>query len=89
MPHYVYAQVSVIPNKKGMWVYSGSTSNIEKRFEEHESGKTKSTKGYRPLKMVHIGKFSSREEAYERELFLKSGFGREEKNNLIQQSEIV
>ena len=84
--HIVYILIS---SNKGCWSYVGSTSNIVQRLKDHQSGKTKSTKGYRPLKIIHTEKYSSREEAYKRELYLKSGFGREEKTNIIKHSRIV
>ncbi len=83
MKHFVYILVSEI---KSNWSYVGSTGNLEQRFKDHSSGKTKSTKAYRPLKIVHTEEFVTREQAYKRELHLKSGFGREERYNLIKLS---
>ena len=65
------------------------TSNVEQRIRDHNQGKTKSTKGNRPLKIIHREVYSSYEEARARELYLKSGFGREEKAYIIKHSEIV
>ena len=84
-----YIVYILISEKKEHWSYVGSTSNIEQRFKDHQSGKTKSTKGYRPLKVIHTEKHSSREEAYKRELYLKSGIGREERYQIIKHSGIV
>lgn len=82
MIHIVYILVSGI---KYNWSYVGSTSDIEQRFKDHCAGKTRSTKGYRPLQLIHTEEYESREKAYERELYLKSGFGREERYNIIKQ----
>ncbi len=57
--------------------YIGMTGDIERRIKEHNSGKTKSTKGYRPWKLFFYEKYPSRKEAREREKYLKSGVGRE------------
>lgn len=42
---FVYIIVSDI---KGLRFYVGLTANLENRLKEHNSGKTKSTKGYIP-----------------------------------------
>ena len=82
----VYILVSEI---KKRWSYVGYTSNIDQRFRDHQFGKTKSTKGYRPLRLIHTESYVSLEDARKRELFLKSGFGREERYDIIKHSEIV
>ena len=57
--------------------YKGLTKDIENRVKEHNSGKTKSTRPYKPWKLVYLEEYKTREEARKRELFLKSGEGRE------------
>ena len=52
-------------------------SDIDRKIKEHNSGKQKSTKAYRPWILVFSEKHNSREDARKRELFLKSGSGRE------------
>ncbi len=86
MLYYVYILLS---EKRKNWSYVGSTNNIERRFKEHQLGKIKSTKGMRPLKLIFTRLYKTKEVALEKELYFKSGFGREEKNNIIKQSEIV
>ena len=62
--------------------YVGFTRNVDRRLKEHNSGKTKSTKPYRPWKLLFIETFISKSEALEREKYLKSGQGRDYiKNN--------
>ncbi len=53
------------------------TSNLPRRLKEHNSGKTKSTKGFKPWKLFFFEDFDSRKEARNREKYLKSGIGRE------------
>ena len=53
------------------------TTNVENRMAEHNSGKTKSTKGYVPWKLVFVEEFVTRSEAREREKYLKGGSGKE------------
>ena len=63
-------------------IYVGFTGNIERRLKEHNSGKTKSTKGYRPWKLVYTEEVDTRLEARKREKYLKSGIGKEFLKNI-------
>lgn len=54
----------------------GLTNNITRRIEEHNSGRTKSTKGKGPFKLIYRKEFSSRINARKHEKYLKTGFGR-------------
>ncbi len=73
----------LVSQNRANWSYVGSTSDIEKRFKNHTYGKVRSTKGCRPLKLVHTEEFATVDEARARELYLKSGIGREEKKKII------
>ena len=70
---FVYVIKSIKTNRS----YIGHTSNLNKRLKEHNSGKTKSTKGYLPWKLLFFEEYPSRSEAIKRERYLKSGIGRE------------
>ena len=52
--------------------YIGQTENLDKRLKEHNSGKTMSTKGYSPWKVVYMEEFETRSEAVKREMEIKS-----------------
>jgi putative endonuclease len=52
------------------------TENLERRLREHNSGKTRSTRFYRPWTMVFFESFGTRIEARKREKYLKSGIGK-------------
>jgi putative endonuclease len=73
MEYFVYVLESEIDGR----LYKGQTRDINKRILEHNSGKTKSTKGYKPWKLVYFEKFETRDEAVLREKFFKTGSGRE------------
>jgi len=45
-------------------------------LSEHAKGKVRSTKDRRPLKLIHYEYFIDKADAKAREVFLKSGFGR-------------
>jgi putative endonuclease len=51
------------------------SENPDKRLKEHNSGKTRSTKGFVPWKIFFSEHFKTRAE--EREIFLKAGSGKE------------
>jgi len=70
---YVYVIKSLKNNRN----YIGQTNNLKKRIEEHNSGQSKYTSLTRPFKLIHSEEFDNRTDAVRRELFLKSGQGRE------------
>ena len=70
---YVYCLQSLSRN----YLYVGLTDNIERRFIEHQIGKNKTTKPYRPFKLLLVEEFTSRLDARRREKYLKSGIGKE------------
>ncbi|HAT03295.1 MAG TPA: hypothetical protein DCS29_00755 [Candidatus Magasanikbacteria bacterium] len=85
LPYYVYFLQSI---KHGSF-YIGVTNNIERRIKEHNRGQSKSTVTKRPWELKKIEKFSSIEEAYQRERWLKRQKSRiiiekiiEDKNNI-------
>lgn len=57
--------------------YKGLTSNLEKRLDQHYSGKEPTTRKMLPLKLIHVELCDSRTEARTIEKFFKSGYGRE------------
>ena len=79
MEYFVY----VIKSLKESRLYKGQTHNIEKRMIEHNSGKTKSTKGYLPWELVYFESFKTKEDALLREKYLKTGIGREFLKNKV------
>ena len=57
--------------------YVGFTTDVNKRLKEHNNGKTKSTKGYCPWCLFFYEEYGTRIEARNREVYLKSGTGKE------------
>ena len=51
--------------------YVGQTDNLLHRFHQHASGGVRSTKGYRPLVMIHWEAYGQRADALRRERELK------------------
>jgi putative endonuclease len=69
--------VYAIRSKVDGRIYVGFTDNPERRLREHNSGKTKSTKGYVPWESFYTETVPTRVEARNREKYLKSGCGKE------------
>lgn len=63
--------------------YRGMTQNIPKRLKEQNHGKMKSTMAFKPWKIVYSEKCTDRSAARKRELYFKSGAGREYIKSLL------
>ena len=62
--------------------YVGFTENLISRFRSHNQLSTKGyTKRYRPWEVIYLEIYTTKKQAMNREKFLKSGKGREWKNN--------
>ena len=55
----------------------GSTRDLEKRIKAHNKGRVRTTKHRRPVKLIHAEKTTNYAKARKRELYLKSGTGRD------------
>jgi len=51
--------------------YIGYSDNINRRFKEHNSGKTKSTNNKAPYKLIYCEFYRSKKDARSREINLK------------------
>ncbi|OGN01736.1 MAG: excinuclease ABC subunit C [Candidatus Yanofskybacteria bacterium RIFCSPLOWO2_12_FULL_43_11b] len=70
--YYVYILKSVAnPNQ----IYIGSSSDIEKRLESHNSGANKHTSKFRPWKVIWYCAFATQEKVLAFEQYLKSASG--------------
>jgi len=69
----VYAISSLERN----YIYVGLTDNLERRFFEHNNGQNKTTKPYKPFKVIYSENCETRLEARNREKYFKSGSGKE------------
>ena len=80
MSYYVYILFSLKDQK----FYIGYSKNLKQRISQHNYGEVKSTKNRRPLKLIHYEYFIDEGDAKSREVFLKSGFGREQMKKALQ-----
>ncbi|MDQ7815906.1 MAG: GIY-YIG nuclease family protein [Melioribacteraceae bacterium] len=62
----------ILKSLKDNSFYYGSTSNLEKRLDEHNKGKIKYTKGHLPWRLHYFEKYKTRSESIRRENFFKS-----------------
>ena len=70
---YVYAISSLEHN----YIYVGLTKDIDKRLKRHNDGRERTTKFYRPFKLIYLEECKNRVEARIREKYWKSGSGKE------------
>ena len=68
--------VYILKSKNREIIHVGFTNNLERRLSEHNSGRSRFTRIYKPWEIVYKEKFSSEEEAIRREKYLKSAAGR-------------
>ncbi|MSR68712.1 GIY-YIG nuclease family protein [Candidatus Saccharibacteria bacterium] len=77
--YYVYVLKSTIKP----WRYTGSTGDIKQRLAEHNTGQSRATRPYAPFQLIYLEKYASRPEAIRRELYFKTGKGREDLDRMI------
>ena len=70
--YYVY----ILESQKDKYWYTGYTSNLRKRFMEHQNGYTRSTKFRRPWNLIYYEACLFESDAIAREKYLKSGMGK-------------
>ena len=70
--YYVYILQSL---KKREWLYKGSTSDLKRRFKEHNSGKNFSTAPYAPFHLIYYEAYLLKSDAQARERYLKTSMG--------------
>lgn len=75
--HFVMYYVYSISSVKKSYIYVGMSDNPLRRIEQHNKGYNRTTKPYIPFKIILLEKYKSRNEAREREIYLKSGTGKE------------
>ena len=61
-------QVYILQSSKNNKYYIGHTKDINARIERHNRGLVRSTESSLPWKVVYLEEYSSKQEAYKREL---------------------
>lgn len=70
--YYVY----ILQGSKSKILYYGYTTDLKRRFREHNSGQSTFTKAHMPWKLVFYSAFVDERKAKDFELYLKSGSGK-------------
>ncbi len=73
MYYYTY----VLQSKKDKRWYTGYTVDIRKRLNEHNEGEYESwTKGRGPFELIYCEMSKNKQDAKDREIYLKTGMGK-------------
>ena len=72
MYYYIY----ILQSLKDKQFYTGYTSNLKNRIEEHNNGEVISTKNRLPVKLVYFEGCLSQQDATHREKYLKTSWGK-------------
>jgi len=77
--YYIYA----IRSLSKCYLYVGITNNFDNRIKRHNNGWEKTTRAYKPFKLVFLTTTENRNNATSIEIYLKSGMGKEFLQSLI------
>jgi putative endonuclease len=81
---YVY----ILQSLKNSRYYIGSTNDLKRRFDQHQSGYSGYTRNNRPFKLVFNQKYLTLNEARRAEAWLKKQKDRKLLEQIIEQKEI-
>ena len=73
-PGYFYTYV-LRSEKTGIF-YTGTTNNLKRRLEQHNSGNVYYTRNKLPMRLVYFEACLNKDDAYRRERYLKTGMGK-------------
>lgn len=80
--HYVY----ILRSKKDLKLYVGCTNDLKARLRLHNRGKVKATSLRTPFKLIYYEAFINQRDAFTREQWLKTGWGRNQIKKLLKES---
>ena len=70
--HYVY----ILQSKADGMFYTGCTGDLRKRFQQHNDGKIPATLHRTPLELIYYEASLSADDAFRREKYLKTTYGK-------------
>ena len=70
--YYTY----VLRSRKTYNFYTGTTYSLKRRLEEHNTNKVLSTKNRGPFELIYFEAYLSKDDAFRRERYLKTGMGK-------------
>ncbi|MCF7804955.1 MAG: GIY-YIG nuclease family protein [Candidatus Marinimicrobia bacterium] len=68
-------KVYVLKSLHRTFHYIGHTGDLPDRFRDHNKGKVRSTKAYRPFRIIYTETYATKSEAAQREYYLKTAAG--------------
>jgi len=77
--YYIY----ILFSKKDHGLYIGFTTDLRQRLTQHSKGIVTATKERRPLLLIHYEYFINKKDAKAREVYLKSGYGRQQFHQIL------
>ncbi|MBM4127391.1 MAG: GIY-YIG nuclease family protein [Nitrospira sp.] len=80
--HDMY-HVYILLNEARTKTYTGVSDDIVNRLREHNEGHVKSSRPYRPYRLIHTEAFSTLSDARKKERFYKSTTGRRRLKDII------
>ncbi len=83
VPPSIFYYVYILQSSKNQSLYVGYTSDLRKRFKQHNAGLSRATKPFIPYKLIFYEAFLNRVDAKNREVYLKGGYGRKTIKGLI------
>lgn len=66
----------ILQSEKDRKFYVGSTEDLKQRFRDHSVGRVFSTKNHRPLKLIYYEACLNKQDAFKREKYLKTSWGK-------------
>ena len=73
----------VLKSEKNGKFYTGVSSNLKLRLEQHNKKCVRSTKHMAPLELIYFEGYLNKGDAYRREKYLKSGMGKRDLKNRL------
>ena len=73
-PHWFYTYI--LKSEKDGGFYTGTTTDIHRRLNEHNSGMNISTENRLPFKLIYFEACLNKNDTYRRERYLKTGMGK-------------
>jgi len=80
--YYVY----VLLSEKNDQLYVGRTSDLQKRINEHQTGKVQTTNRLNPMKLIFFEGFIAKADAIRRERYFKTSKGKSSLKQIIRES---
>ena len=72
LPYCVY----ILFSEKDQQLYTGYTSNLERRLQQHNNGESTSTANRRHLRLIFCEFYWFKDDALKREMYLKTSMGK-------------